>query len=126
MPFWITAILATCLLTAVPSRSFADELEGSPDSLITREQWQRRVEEARRRSQEFVASGPHPDSRSSALSGGRGGHRSGQLPRRSQKSRTFLADGRQPICLAMRYSGVRFFIIFRPPLSHFASMYRII
>jgi hypothetical protein len=56
MPFWITAILATCLLTAVPSRSFADELEGSPDSLITREQWQQRVEEARRRSQEFVAS----------------------------------------------------------------------
>ncbi len=56
MPLWITAVLVSCLLTAATTRCYGEESEDHPDSLITREQWQQRVDEARRRSQEFVAS----------------------------------------------------------------------
>jgi lysozyme family protein len=34
---------------------FAQELEDFPDSALTNEQWQQRVQDARRRSEEFVA-----------------------------------------------------------------------
>jgi hypothetical protein len=50
----IIALLALCLLTA-PSRGFAQEAEEFSDSSLTREQWQQRVQDARRRSEEFVA-----------------------------------------------------------------------
>jgi hypothetical protein len=48
------ALLVAWLITASTS-NFAQELQDSPDSELTVEQWQRRVQEARRRSEEFVA-----------------------------------------------------------------------
>jgi len=50
----IIALLAIWFLTASP-RCFAQEAEELPDSSLTREQWQQRVQDARRRSEEFVA-----------------------------------------------------------------------
>src|ERR1700719_1492355 len=55
MPVWIVMVLAGCCLTTASVRCFGQEAEGFPDSTLTPEQWQQRVEEARRRSQEFVA-----------------------------------------------------------------------
>jgi hypothetical protein len=48
------ALLATWLLVA-STWSFAQVLQDSPDSELTAELWQRRVQDARRRSEEFVA-----------------------------------------------------------------------
>ena len=39
----------------MPTPNFSQELQDNPDSELTVEQWQRRVQEARRRSEEFVA-----------------------------------------------------------------------
>lgn len=59
MASWIAALIATALLTAGPWHCFAqDTLQTTPehpDGLLTREQWQQRVEEARRRSKDFIA-----------------------------------------------------------------------
>jgi len=55
MAFWIAVLLATGLLTASPQRCFAQESQEFPDETVTREQWQQRVEAARRRSEDFVA-----------------------------------------------------------------------
>ena len=54
MAFWI-AVLVTGLLTASPWSCFAQETQEFPDATVTREQWQQRVEAARRRSEDFVA-----------------------------------------------------------------------
>lgn len=48
-------VRAVCFLTTASVRCFGQEAAGFPDSTLTPEQWQQRVEEARRRSQEFVA-----------------------------------------------------------------------
>jgi hypothetical protein len=50
----ISALLVIWLLAA-PLRCFGQEADGFPDSSLTREEWQRRVEDARLRSGEFVA-----------------------------------------------------------------------
>jgi len=55
MAFWIAVLLVTGLLTASPWRCFAQETQEFPDGTVTREQWQQRVEAARRRSEDFVA-----------------------------------------------------------------------
>jgi ABC-type transport system involved in cytochrome bd biosynthesis fused ATPase/permease subunit len=51
----IIVLFAIFLLTA-PLRCFGQETEAFPDSALTREQWQQRIQDARRRSEEFVAS----------------------------------------------------------------------
>lgn len=48
-------LLAWSLL-ALAGYCFAQSLEDFPDSALTKEQWQQRVQDARRRSEEFVAS----------------------------------------------------------------------
>jgi hypothetical protein len=55
MPFWIATLLVTGFLTMASVRCFAQELEDFPDAALTRDQWQQRVEAARRRSEDFVA-----------------------------------------------------------------------
>ena len=50
-----TALLVAWSLLASSGYCFAQELENFPDSALTREQWQQRVQDARRRSEEFVA-----------------------------------------------------------------------
>ncbi len=50
----IIALLVICSLTA-SVRCFGQEAEEFPDSSLTREQWQQRVQDARRHSEEFVA-----------------------------------------------------------------------
>ena len=55
MPVWIVMVLAAWSLAATSMCCFGQEAEGSADSTITREQWQMRVQDARRRSEEFVA-----------------------------------------------------------------------
>jgi hypothetical protein len=56
---WVLA--AAVLLTALPPIAFTTRCSGQEpetqdsDAALTREQWQQRVEEARRRSSEFVA-----------------------------------------------------------------------
>jgi hypothetical protein len=50
------ALLVSCALLASSPYCFAQELETFPDSALTKEQWQRRVQDARRRSEKFVAS----------------------------------------------------------------------
>src|SRR6202171_691178 len=50
-----TALLVASSLLASSGYCFAQELENFPDSALTREQWQQRVQDARRRSEEFVA-----------------------------------------------------------------------
>ena len=50
----IIALLTICFATvSVPC--FGQEAEDFPDQSLTREQWQQRVQDARRRSEEFVA-----------------------------------------------------------------------
>lgn len=51
MPLWMTGLPLMCLLAAISICCHAQE----SDSVLTREQWQQRVEEARRRSEDFVA-----------------------------------------------------------------------
>src|SRR5689334_16875709 len=63
MAYWIAVLVVTGLLTASPWRCLAQEadqntdqdIQAFPDGAVTREQWQQRVEAARRRSQDFVA-----------------------------------------------------------------------
>jgi hypothetical protein len=50
------ALLVACSIPASSASCFAQELENFPESALTGEQWQRRVQDARRRSEEFVAS----------------------------------------------------------------------
>jgi hypothetical protein len=54
----VMTLRAMALLVAWSASSgycFAQELENFPDSALTGEQWQQRVQDARRRSEEFVA-----------------------------------------------------------------------
>ena len=53
-PLW-AVLLATVSLMVVPAPCAAQDADGVRDATLTPEQWQRRVEEARRRSEEFVA-----------------------------------------------------------------------
>jgi hypothetical protein len=65
MVFWIAVAAVTGLLAASPWRCLAQDAPtspdgaqdtlASPDGTLTREQWQQRVEAARRRSEDFVA-----------------------------------------------------------------------
>jgi hypothetical protein len=50
----IIALLAICFAT-VSLPCFGQEAEDFPDQSLTREQWQQRVQDARRRSEQFVA-----------------------------------------------------------------------
>jgi hypothetical protein len=54
MAVWISALLVIWFFAA-PLRCFGQEAEEFPDSSLTPEQWQQRIEEACRRSEEFVA-----------------------------------------------------------------------
>jgi lysozyme family protein len=49
------ALVVAWSLLSGSACAFAQELENFPDAALTGEQWQQRVQEARRRSQEFVA-----------------------------------------------------------------------
>jgi hypothetical protein len=59
MASWIAVLLVTALLAASPRDCFAEDTpQATPDhpaDLLTREQWQQRVETARRRSEGFLA-----------------------------------------------------------------------
>lgn len=55
MAYWIAVLVATGLLTVSPSHCFAQDTQEFPGDTVTREQWQQRVEAARRRSEDFVA-----------------------------------------------------------------------
>lgn len=59
MAYWIAVLVVTGLLSASPWRCFAQTTDQDtqvlPDATMTREQWQQRVEAARRRSEDFVA-----------------------------------------------------------------------
>jgi hypothetical protein len=55
MTLRITALLAAWSLLASSGFCFARELEDFPDSELTSAQWQQRVQDARRRSEQFVA-----------------------------------------------------------------------
>jgi hypothetical protein len=50
------ALLVSCALLASSPYCFAQDLENFPDTALTREQWQRRVQDARRQSEKIVAS----------------------------------------------------------------------
>jgi hypothetical protein len=54
MAIRILALLAICFAT-VSAPCFGQEAEEFPDQSLTREQWQQRVQDARRRSENFVA-----------------------------------------------------------------------
>jgi lysozyme family protein len=49
------ALLVGWLLLAPSGYCYAQDLENFPDAALTGEQWQQRVQDARRRSEEFVA-----------------------------------------------------------------------
>jgi hypothetical protein len=51
----IAALLLSCVVTATPLPSSGQEAEDLAASEMSREEWSRRVDEARRRSEEFVA-----------------------------------------------------------------------
>ena len=55
MVFRIALLVAATSLAAMPSVCHGQELDEFPDSTLTREQWQQRLEQARRRSEEFIA-----------------------------------------------------------------------
>jgi uncharacterized protein YlxW (UPF0749 family) len=59
MYVWIVAlaIASSCIVSSVAcfGQEPGQQQESSADSSLTREQWQQRVEEARRRAEEFVA-----------------------------------------------------------------------
>jgi hypothetical protein len=70
MAFWIAVLVVTGLLAASPGRCLAQDAQEFPDGTVTREQWQQRVEAARRRSEDFVANArtqPPPPSPSDQL-----------------------------------------------------------
>lgn len=50
-----TMVLIAALLVAGSTRCIGQEADAPSDFSLTREQWQQRLEEARRRSEEFVA-----------------------------------------------------------------------
>jgi hypothetical protein len=50
----VAALLVICLL-AVPARCLAQESTDSADANLSQEEWRRRIDEARRRTDEFVA-----------------------------------------------------------------------
>ncbi|NOJ43692.1 hypothetical protein [Bradyrhizobium australiense] len=52
----IAALLVATSLAAIPTHCFGQEPDEFSDSALTREQWRQRLEEARQRSEEFVAS----------------------------------------------------------------------
>jgi hypothetical protein len=51
----IATLLAATSLAAMPSVCLGQEVEEFSDAALTRAQWQQRLEQARRRSEEFVA-----------------------------------------------------------------------
>jgi hypothetical protein len=55
MTIRIAALLLSGCLAATPQCGLGQEADDFPDSSLTREQWQQRIDEARRRSKEFVA-----------------------------------------------------------------------
>jgi lysozyme family protein len=55
MPLRTTALLVAWSLLASSACCFAQTVEDFPDSALTGEQWQQRVQDARRRSETFVA-----------------------------------------------------------------------
>jgi hypothetical protein len=55
MVSWITALSIAVFLAASSASCFGQTADDYPDSALTREQWQQRLEDARRRSEEFVA-----------------------------------------------------------------------
>jgi hypothetical protein len=67
------ALLAGCSLLASSGYCCAQEPENFPDSALTGEQWQQRVQDARRKSEEFVANArahkddPPPSDKEDAL-----------------------------------------------------------
>jgi hypothetical protein len=56
MTIWTTALIVLWSLIASSACCFGQQPEDFPDSALTREQWQQRVEDARRNAEEFVAS----------------------------------------------------------------------
>jgi hypothetical protein len=50
-----TTVLIAAMLAAGSTRCIGQESDASPDFALTREQWQQRLEDARRRSEDFVA-----------------------------------------------------------------------
>jgi hypothetical protein len=55
MTIWTTALIVGWLLIASSACCFSQETDDFSESALTREQWQQRVKDARRRSEEFVA-----------------------------------------------------------------------
>jgi hypothetical protein len=55
MTIWIKAVVVVWSLVGSAVCAFCQELEDFPDSALTREQWQQRVEDSRHRAEEFVA-----------------------------------------------------------------------
>lgn len=55
MPFRIAALIVTFLLAATSVPCLGQRIEDGVDTALSREQWLQRVEDARRRSEEFVA-----------------------------------------------------------------------
>jgi hypothetical protein len=55
MSLRIAALVVTSFLATTTGRCSAQDAEDLPDSSLTREQWQERVEAARRRSADFIS-----------------------------------------------------------------------
>lgn len=55
MTIWTTTLIVAWSLISSSACCFSQALEDFSDSALTREKWQQRVEDARRRSEEFVA-----------------------------------------------------------------------
>ena len=55
MAAWRAAALMMVLFAATTASCAAEDVEGFLDSQLTREQWQRRLDEARQRTESFVA-----------------------------------------------------------------------
>ena len=55
MMLWTMALLVGWSLLQPSGYCLAQDLESFPDAALTSEQWQQRVQDARRRSEEFVA-----------------------------------------------------------------------
>jgi hypothetical protein len=55
MTIWHTGLIVAWSLIALSACCFGQEPEDSSGAALTREQWQQQVENARRRSEEFVA-----------------------------------------------------------------------
>jgi len=55
MTVWISSLIVVWSLIASSACCFSQQLDDFSDSALTRDQWKLRVEEARRRAEEFVA-----------------------------------------------------------------------